>query len=266
MLVEPQPQPDLDLARLRAECDRVSLDAAECYQAFRRMGLDYGPAFQAIESIGVGESTVLATLRLPSCVPQPGEAGWCLHPSLMDAALQATLGLSFLDGQTGASAGGLKTAMPFALGALEIFAPCTAAMWALIRYTAGSQAGDRVPKDRPRPVRRARQSSHPLQGILRPDAGPEVVARAGPLGNILLAPIWNSVVPALGTTWPETGARVLVIGGSDEQQQAIRALYPEAHDLVLQHEIAGIAAQLDALGTVTTTSSGSLLSDSRPRC
>ena len=57
-------------------------------------------------------------------------------------------------------------------------------------------------------------------------------------------------MPALGTTWPETGARVLVIGGSDEQQQAIRALYPEAHDLVLQHEIAGIAAQLDALGTV----------------
>ena len=96
MLVEPHPQPDLDLARLRAECDRVRLDAAECYQAFRRMGLDYGPAFQAIESIGVGESTVVATLRLPACVPQPGEAGLCLHPSLVDAALQATLGLFFL--------------------------------------------------------------------------------------------------------------------------------------------------------------------------
>ena len=39
------------------------------------MGLDYGPAFQAIESINVGESTVLAKLRLPTCVPQAG-AGW----------------------------------------------------------------------------------------------------------------------------------------------------------------------------------------------
>ena len=73
MLVEPHPQPDLDLARLRAECDRVSLDAARCYQAFRRIGLDYGPAFQAIESIGVGGRTVVATLRLPACVPTAAE-------------------------------------------------------------------------------------------------------------------------------------------------------------------------------------------------
>ena len=122
-------------------------------------------------------------------------------------------------------------------------------MWALICYTAGSQAGDRVPKidldlcDEHGKVRSASGNSPPGRGT-------RGGCRTGPLGNILLAPIWNSVVPALGTTWPETGARVLVIGGSDEQQQAIRALYPEAHYLVLQHEIAGIAAQRDALGTV----------------
>ena len=198
------------------------------------MGLDYGPAFQAIESINVGESTVLATLHLPTCVPQAGVAGLVLHPSIMDAALQATLGLSSLTGQTGASAGGLTTAMPFALGTLEIFGSCTATMWALIRYAAGSQAGDRVQKidldlcdeDGKVLVRLREFSARTLE--------PETVAEAGPVGNILLAPVWNSLLPALGTIWPEAGARVLVIGGSDEQQQAIRELYSEAHDLVLR--------------------------------
>ena len=250
LLGEPQPQPELDLPQLRAECNRLSLDAAECYQAFSRMGLDYGPTFQAIESIDVGESTVLAKLCLPTCVPQAGAAELVLHPSIMDAALQATLGLSFLAGDGGASGRDVKTAMPFALGALEIFAPCTPTMWVLIRYTTGSQAGDRVPKidldlcdEHGKMLIRFKEfSTRTLD--------PEVVTGAGPVGNILLAPVWRPVVPERGMIWPEAGARVLVIGGSDKQQQAIRELYPEAHDLVLRHEIAAIAAQLDALGTV----------------
>src|SRR5262249_22257955 len=60
LLGAPQAWPDLDLARLQEACDRASLDATQCYQAFSRMGLDYGPAFQAIDTIYVGASNVLA--------------------------------------------------------------------------------------------------------------------------------------------------------------------------------------------------------------
>jgi len=250
LLAEPQPKPDLDLPRLHAECDRASLDADQCYLAFNRMGLDYGPAFQAIESVYVGESNVLAKLRLPACVPQAGTGGLVLHPSIMDAALQATLGLSFLGGPTAACGGNLKTAMPFALGELEIFGPCTASMWALIRYAEGSHAGDKVEKidldlcdEQGKVLLRLRKFSvRTLES--------EAVAETVPVGNILLAPIWNPVGPEPGVMRPELSARVLVIGGSGEPQQAIRELYPEARDLVLRHEVTEIAAQLDALGIV----------------
>ena len=57
-------------------------------------------------------------------------------------------------------------------------------------------------------------------------------------------------MPEFGAIRPESDARLLVIGGTGEQQQAIRELYPASRFLVLRHDIAEIAAQLDALGTV----------------
>ena len=77
--------------RLRVAMDGGLLGADQCYQAFRTMGLDYGPGFQGIEAIYLGGDRVLAKLCLPASV-----AGSCdpyvLHPSLMDAALQASIG------------------------------------------------------------------------------------------------------------------------------------------------------------------------------
>jgi len=250
VLIEPQLLPDLDLIRLRSECDRISLDAAQCYQAFNRVGLDYGPAFQAIEAVYVGDSKVLAKLRLPACVPPTGAGDLILHPSLMDAALQATLGLSFLGGDHSVSSGDLKTAMPFALGALEMYGPCAATMWALIRYAGGSHGGDTVQKidldlcdEHGKVLIRLREfSARALEG--------EPVAEITPVGNILLAPVWKPVTPELRPHTPKATPRLLIVGGSREQQQAIRDLYPEARDIVLRRDIAEIGAQLDALGSI----------------
>src|SRR5205085_8589150 len=63
-------------------------------------------------------------------------------PSIVDAALQATIGLTH--GSAGSAASGL--ALPFALDELEVYGACTVTMWAFIRGSADAKAGGGVRK------------------------------------------------------------------------------------------------------------------------
>ncbi|HWX67121.1 MAG TPA: SDR family NAD(P)-dependent oxidoreductase, partial [Rhodanobacter sp.] len=127
-----------DLAALREQCTQAHWDAQACYAVFERMGLHYGPGFQGLSDLFVGPQQVLARITLPASVQMDGYA---LHPSLLDAALQATLGLQMGEGS---EAGKVTLMLPFALGALEARAPCSVAMWAVVRHSTGSKLGDAV--------------------------------------------------------------------------------------------------------------------------
>ncbi|HBV98892.1 MAG TPA: hypothetical protein DEF36_17880, partial [Desulfotomaculum sp.] len=138
--------PVLDINVLLAECSLGSLSPVQCYQAFRSAGIDYGPGHQGIEKVYVGSGKVLAKLSLPLAVA--GTLGqYTLHPGLLDSALQAAIGL-LMDGGTAAagSIGQLHPSLPFALQEIEIYSACASLMWALIRYSSGSAAGDKVQK------------------------------------------------------------------------------------------------------------------------
>jgi polyketide synthase PksN len=134
------PPAALDVEQLRARMDRGALDAESIYGECARMGLVYGAAFQGITAVHRGNGEVLAQLRLPAVVY--GAASYVLHPSLMDSALQAAVGLI----QTGLAIG--QPRVPFALETLRIVSPCTPEMVAWVRYAPGSQAsGDIVKLD-----------------------------------------------------------------------------------------------------------------------
>ena len=124
----------LDLPALRAQCSLATLNAEQCYQAFRAIGIDYGPAHRAIETLYVGSSQVLAKLALPDSMV---DSRLVLHPSLLDGALQATIGLSH--NPDGTASSGLT--LPFALDELEVHGACTATMWAFIRDPADGETG-----------------------------------------------------------------------------------------------------------------------------
>ncbi|ASJ54821.1 polyketide synthase [Brevibacillus formosus] len=130
--------PPFDLSVLREQCSLNTLSAEQCYEVFKKMGVDYGPAHRGIEQILIGQDQVLAKLSLPSSVAKTqGQFG--LHPSMLDAALQASLGLMMATSD-------FSLILPFALEELEIVGACSASMWALIRYREGSKAGDKVEK------------------------------------------------------------------------------------------------------------------------
>ncbi|UXY16151.1 SDR family NAD(P)-dependent oxidoreductase [Chitiniphilus purpureus] len=129
-LDEAPPPAALDLAVLRARMTRGALAPAALYQAFAALGIHYGPALRGVVGLERGQDEVLATLALPAAAPAEG---YVLHPALLDSALQATLGLLADPAQP------LQApAVPFALDAAVLAAPCTPRLLAWVRYADGT--------------------------------------------------------------------------------------------------------------------------------
>ncbi len=120
----------LDIAALRAVHNLRTVAAADCYRLIGAMGLDLGARLRGIETIHVGPEGLLAVLKLPaSLAGEPHE--FVLHPSLTDAALQACACLLIADAD--ADGANPRLTLPHSLQSLEVLAPTSECMWALIR-------------------------------------------------------------------------------------------------------------------------------------
>ena len=128
----------LDLAALRAACADEVLDAEWCYATYRALGLDYGRGHRGVESVALGAGQALARLRLPESVADT-LGGFVLHPSLLDAALQATVGLLRPEADS-------PLHLPFALDELTVLGDCASAMWAWLRPSADDRPESAVRK------------------------------------------------------------------------------------------------------------------------
>ncbi|WP_247422868.1 SDR family NAD(P)-dependent oxidoreductase [Ralstonia pseudosolanacearum] len=136
---EPPPQCGADLAALTARIDGGRLSAEQCYQAYRAMTFEHGPAYQGLQSVALGRGEVLAELALPPC-QQDTFNDYLLHPSLMDSALQAAIALS-LGADVVLPEGGrehlppaTRPTLPFALERLQVLDRCSERMWARVSY------------------------------------------------------------------------------------------------------------------------------------
>jgi len=130
----------LDLSQLKTEMASGTIESTKIYEAFNQMGLHYGPAHQGITSIFLGENQLLAQLSLPTVV-EASQNDFLLHPSLMDGALQSSIGL--IEDLTKLSA---QPSVPFALVSLRLISACTKEMFAWVRYSQGSKPKERVSK------------------------------------------------------------------------------------------------------------------------
>ncbi len=129
----------LDIGQLRSQIGKGKLERESIYTAWARMGAIYGAGFQTLLAIHRGSGQVLAELRLPDGVTEKASE-YVLHPSLMDGALQAAIGLI----EPGLESS--QARVPFALERLRIVAPCSGEMIAWVRYAPGSQAEDKIAK------------------------------------------------------------------------------------------------------------------------
>ncbi|MGP4089512.1 SDR family NAD(P)-dependent oxidoreductase, partial [Streptomyces sp. KR55] len=132
----PQLPPLLD--DLRAACADAVHTGEHIYGLYDSMGMIYGPSQRSVARLRVGTDPdgrpqVLAELRLPPEAEPLGVAG-LMHPSILDGALQATMGLWLAEAANGRSAG---LALPFALERAEAVAATPTTAYAWIRHRPG---------------------------------------------------------------------------------------------------------------------------------
>lgn len=127
--VDASAAPIIPIDQLRANFTGEQIDASSVYAAFAQMGLHFGPAHQALNTVYRGRQEVLAEIRLPAVCT--GDDGWELHPSLLDAALQAAVGL--LDNLFELA----RPMVPFAMESLTLFAPLSDELLVWVRCPDG---------------------------------------------------------------------------------------------------------------------------------
>nr|BAP05595.1 CalG [uncultured Candidatus Entotheonella sp.] len=248
----------LDLAELQRAIQQGELDAETCYDAFRQMGIEYGPGHRGLTGLRFGtfnrngtsvEPQILAKLQLPA-----GQHGhdYLLHPGLMDSALQASIGFMLAEDLETDEAS-MKPSLPFALEELAILRPCPVAPWVWTRPSPGTSFRDRVQKldidlfdDQGRVcVRLQRFSSRTLDGDI-----PSEIGNKARTGLMTLSPVWNVFRPEALPLAP--AERVAVIGGEAPLLDQIRSIYPKTQSLSLAGTEApeALSARLAALGPI----------------
>jgi acyl transferase domain-containing protein/SAM-dependent methyltransferase len=222
---------------VRAECTAL-VSGQDCYAMLERLGLVYGPRFQSVREVEVGVGVAVASLVLPAGAEGP----YVLNPSMMDGALQTSIVL--LDRAAGTG----KTYLPFALEALDVLQPCPASMWAVVRSRGDigdaafeldielcGEKGDLCARIRGLKVRALHEAT-PGAGKATLPAPKQYAAAHAPAAHVsaaMLAPVWSVLAPDGDDAWPAAQERVLVVGGSGPQQEALLARYPSARVLEL---------------------------------
>jgi polyketide synthase PksN len=102
-----------DVAAIERRCTNRR-DIGACYERFRASGLCHGPTLRSLRELALGLDEALGVLELPESVAA-GADEFVLHPSLLDGALQAVVGL-LAAGRADRDA----AFVPVALGRLEI--------------------------------------------------------------------------------------------------------------------------------------------------
>ncbi|MGY0063722.1 SDR family NAD(P)-dependent oxidoreductase [Streptomyces sp. LZ34] len=199
------PAATLDLAAVRARCTRPRVEGSWCYEAFARMGIDYGPAHQAVETVYRGSDEALVALRLPAAVSADADR-YTLHPSLLDAALQATLALALPEDPAALpEAAGASAELPFAVRGVEVTGAMAPVMWAHLRPARTVTGGDRLKKiditlcdDSGRVAVRLDQVAFKTYSY---DAAEEDAAAddGGVPERLLFAPRWRERAPGAGS-------------------------------------------------------------------
>ncbi|MDN3379158.1 MULTISPECIES: SDR family NAD(P)-dependent oxidoreductase [unclassified Pseudoalteromonas] len=126
--------PVLALDKLKAHINQLTLKQAELYPLYEQYLIQYGTSMRAIQRMHLGadarqQPQVLAQLSLPECV-QLSKEEFHQHPSLLDGALQTTLGLVYHELQSDE----ISAVLPFAVDQVRVLKPLESELWVWTRY------------------------------------------------------------------------------------------------------------------------------------
>ncbi len=214
-LIEPSTKVTLpeayDPALLQQQTRHQRFDAETCYRRFAAFGIDYGTSHRALEWVATdaAEPTrLLAKLHLPSL----GDSRFVLHPGMLDAAVQASIGFVFGSGESGLT-------LPYALREVSLFHPCSTDMWAILQRRGDAQ-------DAPMDITLCDADGRVcvvMNGLVnRPVAAASKTTAAGAQLH-LKVPVWDAVKPERKA---EATANPILIGASARRRRELTARFP----------------------------------------
>lgn len=128
----------LDIEQLKGHMTYGMLDTGRPDTVLKDMGMHHGALLQGFKAIYRGDRQMLAHMSLPD-VLENSQKDYILHPSLMNSSLQAAIGLmTDLNHPSG------QPLHPSGVESVRIISPCVKEMYAWVRYSRGSRAGDRT--------------------------------------------------------------------------------------------------------------------------
>ena len=231
---------ELNLTQLQGQCLQTQLTAEQCYQAFASVGIQYGPGHQAIDIVYIGNQQVLAKLRLPSALASTAKQ-FVLHPSLMDSALQASIGLALgseIDSEP-------KPSLPYALESLEIYDMDSPLHWVWIRESDSSNRGGFQKLDLDLGTSTG-QICVKIRGFSARVLERELASTESSLS--LLTNVWNVIsAKELESQQDNFGkCRVIIAGGTQQQKALLGEVYPNALWLS-ETDFSAISRQIESL-------------------
>ncbi|HEX4713365.1 MAG TPA: SDR family NAD(P)-dependent oxidoreductase, partial [Ktedonobacteraceae bacterium] len=126
--------PQIDLSALVKQCQQTLTEAAS-YEQFTSLGIEYGSSFQVLKEVRYGAGVAVGALELSS---ESNQEGYSWSPSLLDGALQTSIGL--LMGEPQQERG---LVLPFAVQRVEQWAGVPSVAWAIVRPAKGDSAAVR---------------------------------------------------------------------------------------------------------------------------
>ncbi|HWD97874.1 MAG TPA: type I polyketide synthase [Bryobacteraceae bacterium] len=113
---------NVDAFAIESRCS-VHLDSVECYSRFAEQGFHYGPAFQKIAQIAIGDGEALARFEDLDAA----DAEYRIHPAVLDACFQT---LVATDPFRNSNGGPSRTYMPVGIDHVTVRRRPAGAMWA----------------------------------------------------------------------------------------------------------------------------------------
>ncbi|MCG7407083.1 SDR family NAD(P)-dependent oxidoreductase [Paenibacillus sp. ACRRX] len=236
-LCEMSPTPRLDLAAIQAACLRRTLLPSECYKAFRAMGIAYGEAYQGITQVYSGANEVLAKLKIPAVVADSAR-DYVIHPSLLDSAIQASIGL--LPELPLERAGVYQPALAFALQEIEVLSSWVPEMWAWVQLCEGggnvqklditlcSNTGEVC-------IRLCGFASRVFADRQPSNSAPKAIsagtALQHPTGAAMLTPVWEPFDLVPSNSVPASNERIVLVGRNEQLLHELRRMYPNVSAL-----------------------------------
>jgi acyl transferase domain-containing protein/acyl carrier protein len=129
--------PTIDLTAVRARCAE-EWDNVRCYEAFRRHGFDYGPSFQSIDELWLGDKEAIGRLS-PAAVARNAAEDLILDPIVLDGCFQMLLPL------VGVLSDDSAMLMPVGVDEVVLHEPSDQPLW--VHATATGRSGHELTSD-----------------------------------------------------------------------------------------------------------------------